>query len=542
MVVLIGATALAVDIGQVTNSNRNMQTVADVIALDTARAITGSQTAAQLSGATGAVTTAALAAAARNNLPVAQLTVEVGTFSTSFTSQATVIANGVTQTVSSTAIPTSVRITAKDSVKFAFRSGSGNTSRSAVALKPQPSAAFSVGSFLAGVTPSAAGNTVLNQVLGDSFNARLVSYNGLAAANVALGPLAIAAGFASPTQLINSTISARNFMLAAAQVLNDGSHAAEVTVLNNMAADVSASTMIDVGKTMKVFTGGDAAAAGASVNVLKMLTAMAMVVDGTHAVSLPQAQVNIPNIGGVDLSLNLIEPAKWAAGPVVGPTIAGPTQQVSATVTPHLTISTSNNVTCSLQSLVSLLTCLLSPVLKLDIDFNSPISLTAASAQAQLTAINCSSTPKQITLQPTLGALNLDTAVDITVKGTLAGVNLGDVLRIHASGGAKTVSNPGPTTINEGSTVSVGSTPLGLAGLTSLSATDVSVLNLGLSSILAPLITPLLGVVNTALGSLDTFISPLLKQIGVQIGGADLSAIAGSVTGGCANQQPRLVG
>jgi uncharacterized membrane protein len=541
MVILVGSTALAVDIGQLTNSNRTLQTAADVIALDTAREITGTQTAAQVAAA---VASTGIASAARNKLLQTQLTVEVGTFTTTFTSQATVIADGVVQTVTSTAVPNATRVTAKDTVKFAFRTGSGATSRSAVATKPQPGAGFSVGSFLAGVTPSAAQNTVLNQVLGDSFNARLVSYNGLAAANVTLGSLAVAAGFGSPTQLLSSTISARNFMLAAAQALNDGSHAAEVTVLNNMAADVSASTMIDVGKTMKVFTGGDSAAAGASVNVLKMLTAMAMVVDGTHAVSLPQAQVNIPNIGTVDVSLDLIEAAHsgWGQVGIVVPMDA-PTQQVSATVTPHLTISTSNNVTCSLQSIVSLLTCLLSPVLKLDIDFNSPISLTAASAQAQLTAINCGTSPKQITLQPTLGALNLNTAVDITVKGTLAGVNLGNVLSIHASGGAKTVSNPGPTTINEGATVSVGSTPLGVAGLTNLTTTDVTVLNLGLGSILTPLISPLLGVVNTALGSLDTtLLSPLLKQLGVQIGGADLSAIAGSVTGGCANQQPKLVG
>jgi uncharacterized membrane protein len=540
MVVLIGSTALAVDIGQLTNSNRNMQTVADVIALDTARAVTGSLTAAQLSGATGAVTTEALAAATRNNLPAAQLTVELGTFATTFTSQATVIADGVVQTVASTALPTAVRITAKDSVKFAFRQGAQTTSRSAVAKRPEPSAAFSVGSFLAGVTPTTAQNTVLNRLFGDSFNARVLSYTGLASANVTLGSLAVAAGFASPTQLLSSSISARNFMLAAAQALNDGAHTAEVTLLNTMAADVSASTMVDMAETMKVFTGGDSAAAGATVNVLKMLTAMAFVVDGTHAVSIPQAQVNIPNVGTVDVSLNVIEAAKSAAGPVG--TFTDPTQQLSLTVTPHLTISTSNNVTCSLQSVVSLLTCLLSPVLKLDIDFNSPITLTAASAKATLTAINCASSPKQITLQPTLGAVNLDTDLDISVKGTLAGVNLGDVLAIHAAGGAKTVSNPGPTTINEGATATVGSTPLGLAGLTNLTATNVSVLNIGLGAMLSPLISPLLGIVNTALGSVDTsLVSPLLKQLGLQIGGADLTAITGSVTAGCANQKPRLI-
>ncbi len=274
-----------------------------------------------------------------------------------------------------------------------------------------------------------------------------------------------------------------------------------------------------------------------------MLTTMAFVVDGTHAVSIPATQVAIPNIGTVDVAMNVIEPAMAAYGPVGPGTVAGPTQQVDLTVTPRFAISSSNNVTCSLQSLVSLLTCLLSPVLKLDIDVSTPISLTAASAQATLTGINCATTPKQITLAPTLGAVNLTSDVDITVRGTLAGVNLGNVLVIHASAGAKTVSNPGPTTINEGATATVGSTPLGLAGLTNLTATNVQVLNLGLTSILSPLITPLLGIVNTALGAVDTaLLSPVLKHLGVQIGGADLTAIPGSVTSGCLNQQPKLIG
>ncbi len=126
MVVLIGSTALAVDIGQVTNSNRNLQTIADVVALDTARAVTGSNTATQLAAA---VATDAIAAAARNNLTQPQLTVEVGTFSSTnaFTSQATVIEDGVVKVVTSTGVPTAVRVTAEDSVKFAFRQSSGAT-------------------------------------------------------------------------------------------------------------------------------------------------------------------------------------------------------------------------------------------------------------------------------------------------------------------------------------------------------------------------------------------------------------------------------
>ena len=77
MTVLIGATALAVDIGQVTNNNRTLQARADVIALDAARTL-GGQTAAVLSGPAGATVLAVQASATRNGVPFTSLTVDLG--------------------------------------------------------------------------------------------------------------------------------------------------------------------------------------------------------------------------------------------------------------------------------------------------------------------------------------------------------------------------------------------------------------------------------------------------------------------------------
>jgi uncharacterized membrane protein len=77
MTAMIGATALAVDIGQLTNNNRTLQARADVIALDAARTL-GGQTSAVLSGATGATVVAVQASATRNSVPFTSLTVDLG--------------------------------------------------------------------------------------------------------------------------------------------------------------------------------------------------------------------------------------------------------------------------------------------------------------------------------------------------------------------------------------------------------------------------------------------------------------------------------
>src|SRR4051794_30720814 len=133
MVAMIGATALAVDVGRVTVNNRSLQAQADVIAMDAGRAINGG-TAASLSGASGAIVTAVQGSATRNNVPFSKLTVDLGTMSGStFTLVASPVLNGAIQSVASTSVPTAVRVTASGTVNFAFQRGSKATNR-----RPRP--------------------------------------------------------------------------------------------------------------------------------------------------------------------------------------------------------------------------------------------------------------------------------------------------------------------------------------------------------------------------------------------------------------------
>jgi uncharacterized membrane protein len=126
MSVLIGASALAVDLGQLRVGRVDMQALADVVALDLAREVDGRQT--QVIQADPAWAQARVQSVARNNQTFGTaptVTAQLGTFST---------ATGTFTPTTGAVVPTAVRVTASTSVDFAFRSGDGIVARTAVAM------------------------------------------------------------------------------------------------------------------------------------------------------------------------------------------------------------------------------------------------------------------------------------------------------------------------------------------------------------------------------------------------------------------------
>lgn len=536
MVALIGATALAVDVGQVTNNNRSLQAKADVIAMDAARAVSGA-TAASLSGATGAVVTAAQSSATRNNLPATRLTVELGTLSGStFTVIATPILNGVVQAVASTAVPSAVRVTASGTVNFAFQPGTKTTNRSAVAVR-EATAGFSIGSWLASIP--AGGDGVLNAVLGDAFNLNAVSYNGLVSGNVTLEQIGLNMPVTalSPTQLLDTSVNISDFMVASIAALNAQGNTAAVNVLNSMIASASLTGQVKLGEFIDVAAGGETAAANASLNVLQLLTASAFVLhkESGHAISIPTATISIPGIASVTASATVIEPQQYYFGSAPGVTID--TAQVRLSVTPVINTSTGTaNTACtlSLSNVLGLLGCLLNPLLPVGVSINGslPLDITAAGATANLAAINCA-TPS-ITVNSTTQAVNLNSAINLALNVTLAGTPFLNAARVNIAAGVKTTPVNSVTTFNSPSefwptlTKSVGSSALGLNGLLNISSANVSVLNgllntAAVSGVVSTLVVP---VLNTLLSSLDSaLIVPLTRTLGVKLGGADIAAL-----------------
>jgi uncharacterized membrane protein len=547
MVAMIGATGLAVDIGRVTVNNRNLQAKADVIALDAARALSG-QTAAQLSGASGAVVVAAQNSATRNNVPFSSLTVDLGTLSGStFTTIATPVVNGAIQTVNSTSVPTAVRVTAAGTVNFLFDlgspHGSKSTTRSAVATQ-QSEAGFSIGSSLLSV--SSGNGTVLGALFGDAFHLNAVSYTGLVGATVSLKQIGLnmpaSVGVLSPTQLLTTSVSINDFMLASIAALNAQGNTTAATVLNNMILNASATGTVKLGDFVNVAAGAENAAANASLDVLGILTSSAMIMEKNsgHALSIPTTSISIPGITSVTASATVISPAAIYFGPVGG---SVSTAQVQLSITPVINIGSSTSSTpcnLTLSNLLGLVGCLLylaGMPIGVTLNGSLPINVTAAGATGTLAAINCAA--PSITVSSTTQAVNLNAAANLNVNVTLAGSTILNAASINIAAGAKTAPFSTSTTFlypgefGPSHAKTVGSGSLGLNGLLNVTSANVSVLNSSLlsgvtSGLIQGLAAPLL---NTLLGSLDTALTLPLQALGVKLGGADIAALGYTCNG-----------
>ncbi|HEV3364000.1 MAG TPA: pilus assembly protein TadG-related protein [Acidimicrobiia bacterium] len=531
MVVMIGSTALAVDIGQMTSKNRTLQAVADSVALDAARTL-GGQNIGSLSAAGGPFMNALAESATRNNFSVSNLTVQFGTMNPNWTLM-----------TNSSDVPTAVRVTANGSTKFAFRPGTASSTRSGTATM-QNLAGFSIGSYLASIP--AGGDGILNALFGDAFHLNAVSYTGLVNANLTLEEIGLnmPVSVLSPTELLSTSVGIRDFMLASIAALNAKGNTAAASVLNAMILNASLTGSVKLGDVITVVSGGETAAAEAALDVLQLITASAFVIEKNsgHALSIPTTSVSIPGIASITASATVIEPAKWIFGPV-GSSIS--TAQVRLSVNPVINISTSNqNTPCNLtlSNLLGLVGCLLyltgMPV-GVTLSGAFPIDVTAAGATGTLAAINCSGTPG-ITVNTVTQAVNLNTTANLNLNVRLAGTNLLNAARVTIGAGAKTT--PGsyatsflsPSEFGPSHAKSVGSSALGFNGLLNVTTANVSVLNASLlSGVTSGLIQGLaVPVLNTLLTSLDNaLIVPLTKVLGVKLGGADVAAL-GMACGG----------
>ena len=515
MVAMIGATALAVDVGQVTNNNRTLQSKADVIAMDAGRAISGG-TAASLSGASGAVVTAVQGSATRNNIPFSKVTVDLGTVSgTTFTLIATPVLNGAIQSVTSTSVPTAVRVTASGTVNFAFQKGSKTTSRAAISTR-QATGGFSIGSWLASIP--AGGDGILNSLLGDAFSLNAVGYSGLVSANVTLQQIGLnmPVTVLSPTQLLSTSVNIYDFMVASIAALNAQGNSAAVSVLNSMILNANLEGTVRLGDFIDVASGAETAAATASLNLLQLLTASAYVLekDSGHALSIPTTTVSIPGVASVTASVQVIEPPKYYFGTAPGPQIE--TAQIRLNVNPVLNLSL---------GVPGVLTVALNGAL--------PLDLTAAGATANLASINCA-TPS-ITVASTTQAVNLNAGVSLDLGVKVLFLPQLNLARLSIAAGAKTTPTNSSTTFNYPSefwptmTKSVGSSALGLNGLLNITSANLTALGTVDLSAVAGLVVP---AVNTILGSLDSaLVVPLTKVLGVKLGGADIAALAVNCSG-----------
>jgi uncharacterized membrane protein len=476
MTVIVVIAAFAVDLGMQRVVRRDMQALADVVALDMARRLDGTSTAVQLKPAMDAAKTASVA---RNGDTLGGgLDVKYrlggldanGTFSTSISP------------------PTAVEVTAGAKIDFAFAPGSGAATRTAIATT-EGSACFKVGSFALGL---ASNDSILEPILGNAAAARVLSYGGLATADVSLLGLAAELGAGSPESLLTApNIAVGELLDASAALLTEEGGTANLelaTALGQIKTDLGplASENVDFGELLSLGqTNGSAL--DAQVNVLDLLTGGLIVANGVNGVSVPELNLD-----------------------VLGTTL---TAKLWITEAPR--IACNNGIATTAQGYVELSGTINLSVLGVGVRLrNVALRVGLANASARLLGDETACTEDKLTVEVfdrTLANVRLKAIIQLVVLFVWA-----DVGRIDTGAPPVEPGEPYDLPIPESYTDPV-TTDSGTIGLNLTNASvDVLGLNVGaLVGALAPLVN---GVTTLLTGT-------LLPALGITTAGADLWAL-----------------
>ncbi len=488
----------AVELGFIAQEARRNQKVADMAALDSVRMLPNDPTAA------------AIASAARNSFAdTSRILTQWGPSKTGpWSSSPADLA---------TAKDVRVTITSVHKNQLPFLSDGQNVVRRAVAEK-QDIAGFTLGSSLANFNSSKVTliNPIMSKWLGGSVNLSLVSWQGLASGKVTLEAIRrelVNNGFSVGTvdQMLNTTLTLAQFYKATGQALAKNGDTANANVFDALRIQAVSSTTFKLGKMITIGQGGSDAAANAELNLLQLVTGSAMAVNGANVVSIPDVSITVPNVSKTSLSLKVIEGPKTYIGPAgTGPHVT--TGQIQMTLTP--TIGTN-----------------ILGVLK--VSGTTPIDLLAAGATGTLKLIQCPQKNIVVTADPVaISSSTKTTRLNVT---TLANLQVLDAdvtaSRSAIDGAAQDIPFTYDADFNPPNTVSkhIGSQPLGLKALTNVSSTSANVSLLGLASVGLSEGT-VLGAVNnlvsTVIGDVDqNILTPLLSALGLDVGGADVTAL-----------------
>jgi uncharacterized membrane protein len=510
LAVLICATAFAVDLGRQMLLRRDLQADADLIALDLSRHIDG-RTGTQLEVARTTVGDPVYmtfnSAAQANGIDVTKLTVAWGVYSPgsdTFTAQNDPV--------------DAVQVTAADSVDYFFASAigfdQGGAARAAVAAQLKE-ACFSVGSFALGVSSNQ--SALLNPILSDALDLGLISYEGLASADIVLGDLAAQLGLGTVNDVATSQVTLQDFLVATATVLTNQGDIANATLLQSIALTSQGNVTFALGQLIGLDTAGPAALTS-SFNVLSLVSGAVFVANGTNALAIPALTLNVGSIAQGASSLQVIEAPQQACG-TAGTAVADCATSTAAcaeTSQLHLDQALAGNVgiaglPASLDNVAAV---------------SGDVTLDSAEATATLTQILCPN-PDGIDVTTITALLQTELRLRITILGLTVDVIV-------------STSPPSTTSVAEirippmayGDIVETGTGTVGLSGAAVQITTSGALSGLA-NLLLAPLggLNFLLGqltgqIVNPLVNSLDAaLLGPLTQLFGLNIAGADIAAL-----------------
>ncbi|MBC2962096.1 hypothetical protein H7344_17525 [Nocardioides deserti] len=496
-VVLLIFAAFAVDLGMQRVARRDMQALADLVALDLARQLDGRRL-SEINAQTPSLQALANRTLARNGDTVGSAPV-VGDIKLGH-----LVDGQFVQQANPDSIPTAVEVSAATEVNFAFVSGSGGTSRSAVA-ESVAGACFSIGSYAARL--KAGESPLLGPLLGSiatQLELDVLDYDKLADAHVTLaGLLSSTLGVGTFEELLegDQAVQLGNFYLAVLNVLKKESPtSAAVGVLESLQAEVGALNLwVPVADLLRVGTGG-AAGLDATLNVFDLLTAAAFAANGETALSLSELGIDLGPILDVDVSAHVTQ------RPLMGCGKKGATQAETSQV--------------SLDLDASALDIDLGFLMSTELSLSGQVKL--AIATGSLSDVRCD--PKGITVDVEGGLLEVDLELEVVVRTAGIKVLAGPV---RFTGTPPDLGEAVVEIVDDDYSrpAHVGAGSSGLPWL----EPDTSALKLlylpigkGLSWVLDPLVEV---VVNPLLQGLDAaLLRPLSQSLGLSLSGADVYA------------------
>lgn len=307
-------TALAVDAGRLWFEKRKLQSIADIAALEAARN-------AGCGGRPGDIPSAAQAAAVRNgyagDLANAPNAVETGWLEVVDGRRGFVL--GAPAGNGGDADAVHVRATRSVPASLVLGGVFGRDTliaAEATARAEPPQASFSLGSRLLRLGVSNDDRNLLNSLLGGLLGSSLtldaVGYEGLANTSVNLADLVRLQGASTVEQLLDAQLTVAEVIgLSAAAV--SGQSAVDVGVTNAMQSLLAASVKnatVRLGDVLNVAVPASRAAAEAGINVLDLITTTAMVANQTHVVEL-----DLGISGVAKARLEISQPPQIAVGP-----------------------------------------------------------------------------------------------------------------------------------------------------------------------------------------------------------------------------------
>lgn len=509
MGVLLIAGFMAIDVGRMTDTNRSLQSVADLASIDAVRSIDGRTAAEQQAD----IELAAEQSANRNQHGGGsdELAVELGTVDA--LGDFTVSAPGE--------VPNAVRVFARRPVAMSFIDTTQNMERSAVASRGNW-AGLTLGSFAAAVDVSTVPllNDTLGTQLGGPLSLTLIGYQGLADARITLGELAAAAGVGTVDQLLALDLTAAQFLdvtVAALTSRGDTQALAALGAVDALRLAATTATTFRLADLVDVEVGNTASVADVDLAVGDLVRGAATAVSQGQVLDL-----------GLDLSVAGLVDASVKVALIEAPqtVIGGPGAQVS---------TSQGRIYLDL----TLLDVLGAPV-------RLPLAIDVAPASATLLDIACgsSASPAGVTseVDPSLAMVRVGELTDAQLldgsapsRATILSVPL--IIDVEAD--STTVIDSAPEVIthvpvyDHNNTIRVGASGLDSSLVIqdlNLYATVLGILGIGLD-----VDALLLPGIEAVLSGLIPVVNQLVQVLGLTVGGADTTVFAS----GC--QQIRLL-